>query len=108
MSHLEKCSGCPICELIKAFSESSSVSSGNYKANHELKNILVLFEEEKDNIRILNKNLEQDVGMQCIILALAMHQKDMPIGGGYKNDKEDFTLTVERLTKDIYAVSFFI
>ncbi len=92
MSHLENCSGCPICELIKI--------------DRELKNILILFEEEKDNIRVLNKNIEQNIGMHCIILALMYHQKNMKVGEGYKYDKEDFTLSVERITKDIYAVSF--
>lgn len=91
-SHLENCSGCPICELIKE--------------NKELKNVLVLFEEEKDNIRVLNKNVEQNVGMHCILLALMYHQKNMQVGEGYKYDKQDFVLTIERITKDIYAVSF--
>lgn len=92
MSHLENCSGCPICELIKL--------------DKELKNILVVLEEEKDNIRVLNKNIEQSIGMHCIILALIAHQKNMEVGSGYKYDKEDFVLSVERLTRDIYAVSF--
>lgn len=92
MSHLEKCSGCPICELIKA------------KA--EVKNVLVLFEEEKDNIRVLNKSVSYEIGIQCIILALAIKGRNLEVGAGYINDKDDFTLSIERLTKDIFAVSF--